>query len=136
VRSARPNDDEGAGLIGSIAGVTVFLAFLMFATQLLMNLHTTSMVTSAAHEAARSVAGSGHGAPGSATAQAAGEQRARLLLGQFGQRVEFDWSATTADEVVLRVRADTLRFTLPGLPAALGFDEVDRTVRARVETVR
>jgi hypothetical protein len=136
VRSARPSDDEGAGLISSIAGVTVFLAFLLFATQLLLNLHTTSMVTSAAHEAARSVARSGDGAPGSAAAQAAGEQRARLLLGQFSQRVEFDWSATTAGEVVLRVRADTLRFTLPGLPAALGFDEVDRTVRARVETLR
>jgi hypothetical protein len=58
------------------------------------------------------------------------------MLGRFGQRVEFDWSATTADEVVLRVQADTLRFTLPGLPATLGFDRIDRTVRARVEVVR
>jgi hypothetical protein len=131
--------DRGAGLIGSIAGVTVFLAFLLFTVQLLMNLHTTSMVSSAAHEAARTVAQAalvdGEGTV-VASARARGEQRARTVLGEFGHRVRFDWSASTADTVVLRVRAEALRFTIPGLPARLGFDQVDRTVHVRVESMR
>jgi hypothetical protein len=131
--------DRGAGLIGSIAGVTVFLAFLLFTVQLLMNLHTTSMVSSAAHEAARTVAQAALASgddPALADARTRGEQQARTLLGEFGHRVRFDWSASTADTVVLRVRAEALRFTIPGLPASLGFDRVDRTIRVRVESLR
>lgn len=131
--------ETGAGLIGAMAGMTVFLAFLLFAVQLLMNLHTTSMVTSAAYEAARVAAGgalSSHDAASVTAARQRGEQRARTLLGRYGEQVRFDWSASTGEEVVLRVRAASPRFTLPGLPARVGFDEVDRTVRVRVEDLR
>lgn len=131
--------DRGAGLIGAMAGITVFLAFLLFAVQLLMNLHTTSMVSSAAYEAARVAAGASVERSDSASVVAGrqrGEQRARTLLGRYGEQVQFDWSASTPDMVVLRARASSPRFTLPGLPARLGFDDIDRTVRVRVEDLR
>ncbi|MEJ5254760.1 MAG: hypothetical protein WHS89_05365 [Acidimicrobiales bacterium] len=131
--------DRGAGLIGAMAGITVFLAFLLFAVQLLMNLHTTSMVSSAAYEAARVAAGASVDPTDGASVAAGrqrGEQRARTLLGRYGEQVQFDWSASTADTVVLRVRASSPRFTLGGLPARLGFDDIDRTVRVRMEELR
>ena len=61
----RPAAAAGTGLISTIAGVTVFLAFLLFAVQLLMNLHATSAVTDAAWDGARHVAGArvDHGDP-------------------------------------------------------------------------
>jgi hypothetical protein len=108
---------------------------MFFAVQLLMQLYTTSLLTSAAHEAADVAAGRGvdHADPVAvANARARGEDRARELLGAFGDRVEMDWSASNSDTVVLRVQAETPRFLL----GELGARRVDRTVRARVETVR
>jgi Flp pilus assembly protein TadG len=130
--------DDGTGLIGSVAALLVFLAMLLFAVQLLVALYTTSVVTSAAHEAAR-VAASGsvdqHDPAAVATARAHGEQRLRQLLGSFGDRVRLDWSWND-DAVELRVRADAPRFGLPGLGTSTALGHVDRTVRARVEQLR
>jgi hypothetical protein len=134
-----PSGDRGAGLIGTIAGVTVFLAFLLFAVQLLVNLYTTTTVTGAAHEGVQMVAShevDHHDSVAVANARAEAEAEVRGLLGEVGDRAELDWSASTPDEVALRVRVSTPRFLLPSLQASLGFDEVDRTVRARVEEVR
>jgi hypothetical protein len=131
--------DGGTGLIGSISGVLVVLAFVLFAVQLLMNLYTTSVVTSAGYEGARAVAGQrvDHADPRSvAEARLRAEARVRQLLGRYGDRVELDWSGSTPDTVVLRLRAQNQRFLLPGLGAHLGFDQVDRTVRVRVEDTR
>jgi hypothetical protein len=122
--------EAGAGLIGTIAGVTVFLAFLLFAVQLLFNLYAASAVTTAAYDAARVVAGS-EGGGSTATA----ETRARQVLGRYADRVTFEW-AVDADDVALRVRATNPSFLLPALGGLLGFDEIDRTVRVRVERLR
>ena len=128
-RSARSGADRGAGLIGTIAGVTVFLAFLLFAVQLLFNLYATSAVTAAAYDAARVVAGS---AGGDVTRA---ENHARQVLGRYADRVSFDWSINS-DTVALRVRARNPTFLLPALGGAVGFDEIDRTVQVRVERER
>ncbi|HEY5153269.1 MAG TPA: hypothetical protein VIJ47_00950 [Acidimicrobiales bacterium] len=131
--------DRGAGLIGLIAGVSVFLVFLLFAVQLLINLYATSSVTDAAWDGARQVAGAriDHGDPSAlVTAEAAGDARMRAELGRFSERVTFDWSGTDADSVVVRVRGTTPRFGLPGISVPLGFDAIDRTVRVRVEVLR
>jgi hypothetical protein len=122
-----------------MTALVAFLALVLFAVQLLMNLYTTSIVTSAAHEGARMAAGAGvdHDDPAAVTAaRTRGERRVRQLLGQFGERVRMDWTASNDDTVALRIEADTQRFLLPGLQAALGFDHVDRTVRVRVERLR
>ncbi|MGH2685610.1 MAG: hypothetical protein ACRDJP_09110 [Actinomycetota bacterium] len=128
-KSTRSGAERGAGLIGTIAGVAVFLAFLLFAVQLLFNLYATSAVTAAAYDAARVVAGS---AGGDVTRA---EDRARQVLGRYAERVSFQWSLD-ADTVSLRVTAENPTFLLPALGGAVGFDEIDRTVRVRVERPR
>lgn len=121
--------ERGAGLIATVSGVTVFLAFLLFAVQLLFNLYATSAVTAAAYDAARLVAGS----DGGDTTLA--EDHARQVLGRYADRVTFEWSVD-ADDVALRVTARNPTFLLPALGGALGLDEIDRTVRVRVESPR
>lgn len=131
--------DDGTGLLSSAAGLLVFLGFLLFTTQLLVDLYASSVVTGAAHSGARVVAGArvDHGDAASLdAAQREGERRVRQLLGRQGHTAQLDWSASTADEIVLRVMVDNPRFALPGVGARLGVDRVDRTVRVRVEELR
>ncbi len=112
---------------------------MLFAVQLLMALYTISVVTSAAHEAARVVAAGSverRDPVAVAAARIRGERRLRQLLGRFGDRVRLDWSASDDESVVLRVQAETPHFAIPGLSGAGGLDRVDRTVRVRVERLR
>ncbi len=135
----RVRGDAGTGLIGTFAGVIVFLAFLLFTVQLLVDLYAISATTSAAFDGARIVAGSraDHRDPVAVLAiRAAAEARVRSELGTFGRSVSFDWSGSNDDAVQLRVRGDTPRFLLPGLQGAIGADHIDRTVRVRVESFR
>jgi hypothetical protein len=134
-----PRTDRGAGLIGTIAGVLVFLGFLLFAVQLLVDLYATSAATSAAFDGARLVAGSrtDHATAESVErARAEAERRMRRELGGLGDQVTFDWSASDADVVAVRIRGPAPRFLLPGVGGPLAFDTIDRTARVRVEAVR
>ena len=133
-RSARSgaDGDRGAGLIGTVAGVTVFLGFLLLAVQLLFNLYASSAVGAAAYDAARLVAESGDPGP---PAQHRAEAHARQVLGRYADRVTFAWSVD-ADRVRLHVQARNPSFLLPALGGAVGFDEVDRTVTLRIERLR
>lgn len=118
--------EAGTGLIGSFAGLVVFLVLLSFATQVLLTLSATTAMSSAAYEAARVVARGG--------TTDRGEERARALLGRFAERVRFDWSASAPDTVVLRVQADAPRLAPALTPARVG--RIDRTVRIHVERWR
>lgn len=133
--AAARSHERGAGLIPTIGGVMVFLAFLTFAVQLTLNLYGTSAVTAAAHDAARIVAGAGAGAGVDDAAVAMAEDRARQVLGEVGATARFEWSITP-DVVRLRVSADNPRVVLPALGGRLGFDRVDRTVEVRREVLR
>ncbi len=131
--------DRGTGLIASFAAVVVFLAFLLFAVQLLVGLYATTSVTSAAFDGARLVAGDqvDHADPvDEADARMAGDARIRSELGAFGRTAEIDWSASTDQEIVVRVQGDAPRFLFPGLQHALGTGHIDRTVEVRVEAWR
>ena len=127
--------ERGAGLIGTIAGVTVFLAFLTVALQILMNLYTASVVTAAAYDAARQVAADGQ-VPLDDAGKAAAEAYARSLLGRAGDDTEFVWIETDPAVVQLRVIARSPRFLLPVIDGALGLDVIDRTVTVRVEELQ
>lgn len=131
----RRRGEEGAGLIGTIAGFTTFLAFLLFAVQLLTNLYATSVVTSATHDGASLAARSdgGHLDP---VVQARAEDHVREILGSYGGDADFDWSTSTVDVVRLRVRIDNPSFLLRSLPADLPFQHVDRTAVVRAEIPR
>jgi hypothetical protein len=124
--------ERGSGPISTWIGFLVFLGMLLFAVQALLNLYATSVVTSVAYDAARQVAGS----DGGADAIAGAEDQARQLLGRFGQEVAFDWSATTGDDVVLRVQGTVPSVLLPPRRGPLPFGSIDRTVRLRVERFR
>ena len=104
-------------------GVTVFLTLLLFAVQVLVGLYATTVVTAAAYDAAKSVAGADRQAPEVAVATA------RRRIGALGGQARFSW-AIDDDVVALTVRAP--RPTL--LP--LVSPDVERTVRVRVESLR
>lgn len=124
----RRRGERGVGLIASVAGVTVVLALLTFAVQLTVNLYAASVVTSAAHEAARLAA--------SGADRSDAEARARSMLGPIGDDTRFEWDVGDPDVVALRIVADAPRVLLPVVDGALGLDVIDRTVRVRVEAVQ
>lgn len=137
-RADQLDPEAGAGLISTIAGLLVFLALLLFATQTLIALHARSAATSAAYEGARLVAGARHShdqSPVPEEARSRAEERIRSQLGQFGNRVDLDWSTSTWDTVALRIRARPPSFLWDSMrgrgPAA-----IDRTVRVRVEQLQ
>lgn len=127
-RTSTRSGEAGAGLLGTIVGVTVFLTLLLFAVQLALNLYATSAVTAVAYDAAREVATSGD--------PVRAESRARQVLDQYearGGRLTFDWRTGDPDAVVLRVVAER-----PGLfdHLRVPFQRVERTVRVRWERLR
>jgi Flp pilus assembly protein TadG len=137
LRSGR-RQDACAGLISTIAGVLVFLAFLLFVVQTLLALYTRSMVTDAAHEAVRRTAGArvDHDDPVAVeAARQDAEAEARQLLGRFGDQVDLDWSASTGDTVALTVRAEPPSFLWDALRGPWS-GIVERTVTARIEVPR
>ena len=125
-------DERGGGLVQLWVGFFVFLGMLLFAVQLLFNLYAASVVTSISYDAARRVAGSDGGPDYIAEAEA----DARQALGRYERHVQFDWNATTQEEVVLRVHSENPSVLLPVLAGPLAFDTLDRTIRVRVERFR
>ena len=119
--------DRGAGLLSTSFGVLFFVGFLFFAVQLTFNLYATSVVTSTAYDAARSVAAKGESPPTQAMLDEA-EASARQQLGRYGQDATFEWDLSDPAVVRLPVHVDNPRLVVP----TIGFDEVDRTVVVRV----
>jgi hypothetical protein len=138
VAGARRGPDAGAGLIGTISGLLVFLALMLFAVQTLIGLYARSMVTDAAHEGARMVAGArvDHDDPGAvASARIQAEAEVHRLLGRFGDGVVVDWTGSTPETIALRIRARPPGFLWPAM-GSVGAALVDRTVHVRVEELR
>jgi hypothetical protein len=120
--------EQGTGFIGSVAGVTVFLALLTVAVQVLVDLYQTSVVTAVGYDAARSVATRPDQPLSAVTA------RVRDRLGGIGDEAEVAWEIDEDDGVVrLHLVVPTRRFLLPVVAGPLGIDEVDRTITVRIE---
>lgn len=125
-------DERGGGPISLWIGFSVFLVMLLFAVQVLFNLYAASVVTAVSYDAARRVAGS----DGGQSYMAEAEEQARQSLGRYSTRVTFDWSASNAEEVVLRVQSDNPNVLLPLMAGPAALDRLDRTIRVRVERFR
>ena len=125
-------NERGGGPISIWVGFSVFLVMLLFAVQVLFNLYAASVVTAVSYDAARRVAGSDGGPSYIAEA----EDRARQALGRYASRVTFDWSATSEEQVVLRVQSDNPSVMLTVAAESAAFDRLDRTIRVRVERFR
>ncbi len=131
-------DERGGGLIGTIAGLLVLLALLLFAVQSLVALFARSAVTDAAYEGARQVAGDrvAHNDFVSVVlARQHAERIVRAQLGQFGSTVELDWSGSTTDTISLTVHARPPGFLWDAL-RGVGPDPITRTVHVRVERMQ
>ncbi|MFZ6003797.1 MAG: hypothetical protein ACOYXM_07650 [Actinomycetota bacterium] len=125
--------EHGAGLISSAAGIVVFLVFLLFSVQLLFGLYSSSTITAVANDAAQRAASSG--APRLDQIEA----EARANLGRVGADARFAWATEDTDgdglddTVILSISATPPRFVPPSIGDAVGFGEVRRTARARIE---
>ncbi len=124
------SDERGVGLVGTLAGVTMFLVLLLFAVHLVLNLYGASTVTAVAFDAARIAAGSDGD-------QRAAEAHVEQLLRGYVERgaLSLDWSASDDEHVRLRVVAEHPTADL--LPfVELPFDVTDRTMVVRREAFR
>jgi len=117
-------NERGAGLVGAVVGVTAFLALLLFAVQLVLNLYATSVVTAAAFDGARIVAGS----DGGPAAEADAEAHVRELLD--GHELDLTWEYRD-DVVALTVETDHPTALLGGM--RLPYQHISRTVEVRRE---
>ena len=100
--------------------------------QVAYNLYATTMVTSAAHDAARRAAGASRA--NDADAEARATERVKELLGRYGdEHVESVDLETDGEHLALRVVAKNPSLLPPVIRRPLGFDRIDRTVRIRLE---
>jgi len=105
---------------------------MLVAVQVAYNLYATTMVTSAASDAARRLAGAA--ADGDPDASAKAEAWVRELLGPYGDaNVDAVEVTRTAEVVRLRVVARNPGLVTPLVGRPLGLDRIDRTVTMRVE---
>lgn len=137
-RLHRRDPEAGTGLVGTTAGVTVFLVLLLFAVQLSVNLAATSTVNAAGYDSARLVASSqvDHQSTESlADARRRAEARFHHLMGSAGDDARLSWRVA-GGAVRLRVQLEPPGILPSTLAASVGFDHVDRTFVVRVEELR
>jgi hypothetical protein len=135
-RRTRTADEGGTGLVGSLFGVTAFLLLLLFAVQVLVGLYTTTVVTSAATDAANELSHTTD--PTNRASQQAATDHATARLGAFAQRpggFSLEWTGTDGDDVVVTVHARKMTLLPAAFGSALG-NRIDRTIRVRVERLR
>lgn len=130
-RARRPVDwlhaEDGVSPVTSVFGVTIFLAFLMLATQVLVHLYATSTVSAVAFDVARRASADGAGCDGAAA-------RAHDLLGSYGDPATVHVSCAEDGEMrVVTITGPTPARMVDAFGAALGTDRIERTARVRIE---
>lgn len=118
-------------------GFTVFMLLLLVSVQVLFNLHATTVVTGAAFDAARRVAGYDSAADRCAAASGA-EAEFRTRLGDYTERgtVALTWTCGDPDTVRLDVRAEHPTILPRRLRGLTGLGRLERTIEVRVEELR
>ena len=131
-------DDRGVGMVPTAAGFLVFLVFLLLAVQVLYGLYATSTVRGALNDAASRAA---NGLAGEAELARLADDAERSL-GPMGGRTTIllrlvdDDADGVPDVVVGSALADPPRFVPPGLSGVAGLDDIDVSVRVRIERFR
>lgn len=132
--------DRGVGVYSTAFGFLVFLLFLFFAMQVMFGLYASSALRATLNDAA-SRAASGPAAPDDLARLAA---EAEASLGEMGRRpstvisleVVDDDGDGVGDVVVGHAVAEPPRFVPPAVGGMVGFEEIDASVRVRVEADR
>ncbi len=142
----RPVDEQGSSLVSTVFGVLMFLVMLLFAVQVTTHLHATTVVTTAAFDAARLVSGSADLATGAvdntcrppteSELARADTHLADLLGGLWEAGGTSDWRATSADEVIVTVSVPTPARVVGGVGVIAGLDRIERTVSLTRECLR
>lgn len=124
-------------MIGTSAAFLVFLLLMFGAVQILFNLYASSMVTSAALEAAQTVAGFSADANRCAAVDDADAQFIETL-GAYGTagHAELFWTCADPDTVTVQVIAVHPTFLPPRLAGLIELGQLDRTIIVRVEEFR
>ena len=119
------------------AGFLVFMLLMLAAVQILFNLYATSMVTAAAHDAAREVAGLDSAAD-RCGAVAAAEAAFLRSLGDYGSdgHVSLHWTCRDPEVVRLRVVAQHPSVLPERLSGLNSLARLDRTIEIRTEARR
>jgi hypothetical protein len=110
-----------------VAGVLVFLAFLLFAAQILVHLFATSYVNAAAFDAARLASGS------AGVTEGAAEAHGRSVLGSFSSRVSSFTVDIGDEQVMVQVQASSPALLPATFGRVLGVASIDRRVVLRRE---
>jgi hypothetical protein len=127
-------------MVSSLAGLTVFLMFLLLAVQVLFGLYATSTLRATLHDAAARAAAGGGGTDPSDLDRLAAE--AEGSLGAMGDRTEIqlrlvdDDGDGAGDVVVGEAVAVPPRVVPPSVGGMVGFEQVRAAVRVRVERFR
>lgn len=129
--------DQGSGLFGMLAGVTVFLLLLIAAVQILFNLYATTVVTSAAVSATRIVAGY-DSVSDRCEATKTAEDMFWQLLGDYQHHGSADltWVCNDNHKVKLKVTAEHPTILPEKLQRLIGLNRLNRVIEMRVEDVR
>ena len=125
---SRLRGERGSGIVSSVAGVTMFLAFLLLVVHVVVGLYAASVVTDAAAAGARRVAGSSVTDDPEAPHRA--EAKIRDALGALGDSASINWDLGP-DTVAV-----TVRVSRPGILRPLGTGSIERTVRVRREVLQ
>jgi hypothetical protein len=133
--NGRCRDDRGTGVIASVFGVTMFLGFTLFTTQVAVHLLAVTTIDAETHDTARRIA--------KASVQRADPTTRRATinteLDRLGDRFRrWDPDPTIdlvhhPDQIVLRVRVDPPNPVLAGADRLLGIGTIERTARIRRE---
>jgi len=136
-RATGRSPERGAGVIGTAAGFLVFLLLMFTAVQILFNLYATSMVTAAAHDAAREVAGF-RAADDRCAATIEAEADFTERLGGYGDAgyARLQWTCTNPDVIRVRVTASHPSILPRRLSGLLSLSALDRTIEVRIERAR
>jgi Flp pilus assembly protein TadG len=141
--SRAPRDERGAGMVSSLAGLTVFLLFLLLAVQVLVGLYATSTIRATLHDAASRAAAGGAGTDPTDPADLARlSAQAEASLGAMGDHTDIELRLVdddgdgTGDVVAGEAVSVPPRFVPRSVGGALGFEEIRASVRVRVERFR
>lgn len=127
-------------MVSSLAGLTVFLMFLLLAVQVLFGLYATSTLRATLHDAAARAAAGGAGTDPSDLDRLAAQ--AEASLGAMGDRTVVrlrlvdDDGDGAGDTVVGEAVAVPPRVVPRSIGGMVGFEQVRAAVRVRVERFR
>ena len=108
----------------------MFLAFLLFAAQVLVHLYATSFVNAAAFDAARLASGA------RGVSSAAAQEHGLEVLGSYASRVSTFSVTTGTEQVTVHVQAQSPALLPAAFGRVFGTSSIDRTVVLRREVPR